>query len=261
MFEKMLWRCFHPSIFGDSSKTTLWKYKEKDDHKKKLIYIFVKKKSVYILKRKTRHTNSHMNPPERKSDDVYEEILGMGIQEAEVHCLHQGLEALRLNWDDPYIFLPQKFCSKSMFHEQRQKFQEALDKHEDLILKEREQLKSHLEYVEEMSKNAGAALTALTAQQHAKRKDLIAPCKNRIASHLKNMGNIRASILELSDKIIVEPRDFYSVLKPKMEEWAILKSKEQEELSSNWYMTQKKKASEHASTDLLEEVFFEVDAE
>ena len=205
-----------------------------------------------------------MNPPERRSEEVYQEILGMGIEEGEVHCLHQGLEALRLNWDDPCIFLPQKFCSKSMFHEQRQKFQEALDKHEDLIAKEREQLKSHLEFMEEMSKNAqgGGTQTLVMAQQNAKRKDLIAPCKHRIASHLKNMGNIRASILELSDKIIVEPRDFYSVLKPKMEEWVILKSKEQEELSSNWYMTQKKKTSEHASTNLLEEeVFFEVDAE
>lgn len=206
---------------------------------------------------------SKMNPPERKSEDVYQEILDMGIEGAEVHCLHQGLEALRLNWDDPHVFLPQRFCSKSMFLEQRQKFQEALDKHEDLIFKEKEQLKSHLDYMEEASKLAAGSNqnSTVLSSQHTKRKDLIAPCKNRIASHLKNMGNIRMSMLELADKIVVEPRDFYSALKPKMEEWAMLKSREQEELSSHWYLMHKSKLPCEASTELLEEVFFEVDPE
>jgi len=152
-----------------------------------------------------------------------------------------------------------------MFREQTQKFQEALDKHEDLIFKEKEQLKSHLDYMEEASKLAAGSnqnSVVVNAQQYTKRKDLIAPCKNRIASHLKNMGNIRASMLELADKIVVEPRDFYSALKPKMEKWALLKSREQEQVSSQWYLAhQSNLPCEAPTTDLLDEVFFEVDPE
>ena len=221
---------------------------------KKTIYIFNFAKKFIYLERVLLLSLKIMNPPtDRTSQDVFKEILDMGILEVEIQQLHQGLEALRVHWEDPAVFLPQRFCSRATFSEQMHAYEEALAKHEDMIAREREQIRSHLEYMQECQKTNKDSVT-----QSNKRKDLITPCKQRIASHLKNMGNIRSAILDLLDKIIVDPREFYSILKPKVEEWTALKMNEQDKRSNTWYL-QHGKASKAATADLLDEVFFEVD--